>query len=99
MTNQTPPTGGEYLPEQVADPTLPRPAAYDLPTHRVTQSTPPTYQAGPPVYYGQPPVQQTVIVNQSGKRTSHGLHLFLSIISGGLWIPVWIIVTIVNRGK
>jgi hypothetical protein len=51
--------------------------------------------------YPQP--QQINITQQvagAGKsRTSHGLHLFLTIITAGLWAPVWIIVTIVNRGK
>lgn len=51
--------------------------------------------------YTQP--QQINITQQvagAGKsRTSHGLHLFLTIITAGLWAPVWIIVTIVNRGK
>jgi hypothetical protein len=32
-----------------------------------------------------------------GKRTSHGLHLFLSIITLGLWLIVWAIVWFVNR--
>lgn len=29
-------------------------------------------------------------VTKSKRHTSHGLHLFLSIITGGLWLPVWI---------
>lgn len=32
-----------------------------------------------------------------GKRTSHGLHLFLTIITVGLWGVVWIAMAIVNR--
>lgn len=45
----------------------------------------------------QPPVMQQpapVVVVKSG--TSHGFHLLMSIITFGLWIPVWIIVTIAN---
>lgn len=45
------------------------------------------------------PQQQIVIQNGGGVRTSHGLHLFLTIITLGLWAPVWIIVTLVNRSK
>ena len=30
------------------------------------------------------------------KKTSHVLHLVLSLITVGLWIPVWIIVTLSN---
>jgi hypothetical protein len=56
----------------------------------------------------QPPVMQQFgpqivtntpyrMVTESHKRTSHGLHLFLTIITGGLWAIVWIIMTIVNK--
>ena len=38
------------------------------------------------------------VVSKS-KRTSHVLHLLLTIITAGLWIPVWIIVTINNRTR
>lgn len=34
-----------------------------------------------------------------GKRTSHGLHIFLSIITLGFWIPVWILMTVLNRDR
>ena len=30
------------------------------------------------------------------KRTNHILHLLLSIVTAGLWLPIWIIVAIVN---
>lgn len=30
------------------------------------------------------------------KRTSHVLHLILSIVTAGLWIPVWVIVALSN---
>ena len=30
------------------------------------------------------------------KSTSHVLHLILSIVTVGLWVPVWIIVTLSN---
>lgn len=37
--------------------------------------------------------QQVVVVNH---RTNHVFHLIMSIITFGLWIPVWIIVAIAN---
>lgn len=52
--------------------------------------------------YPQQPQQINItqqVAGASKSRTSHGLHLFLTIITAGLWAPVWIIVTIVNRGK
>lgn len=38
------------------------------------------------------PVQQNVVVNNP-KRVNHALHLILTILTGGLWLPVWIIVS------
>lgn len=38
-----------------------------------------------------------IIVNVAApekKKVRHGLHLFLTIITAGLWLPVWIIVAI-----
>lgn len=32
-------------------------------------------------------------------RTSHLLHLVLSIITAGLWVPVWLLVTISNANE
>ena len=32
-----------------------------------------------------------------GKRTSHGLHIFLTIITAGMWLPVWGVMWFVNR--
>jgi len=37
--------------------------------------------------------QQTVIVNQR-KQVNHALHLILTLLTCGLWLPVWIIVAI-----
>lgn len=31
------------------------------------------------------------------KKTSHILHLLLSIITVGFWVPIWILVTISNN--
>lgn len=43
-----------------------------------------------------------LMAKRQGYNTSHVLHLLLSVISVGIWIPVWIIVAISNaneRGK
>lgn len=37
---------------------------------------------------------QVVVVNK--KQTNHVFHLLMTILTVGLWIPVWIIVAIVN---
>ena len=34
-----------------------------------------------------------------GKKTSHGLHIFLSIVTLGLWIPVWILIAVTTGEK
>ncbi len=38
----------------------------------------------------------TKIVTKQRKRTSTGVHVFLSIITLGLWIPVWFAVALWN---
>jgi hypothetical protein len=50
-----------------------------------------TEQFGPQA--GPTPVQ---LVNPP---TNHILHLLLSIVTAGLWIPVWIIISITNRNR
>lgn len=40
------------------------------------------------------PAPQVVVVQK--KQTNHVFHLLMSIITLGLWIPVWIIVAIAN---
>ncbi|MEV5084371.1 hypothetical protein AB0K74_38205 [Streptomyces sp. NPDC056159] len=40
---------------------------------------------------------QAVLVK--GKGTTHILHLILSVITAGLWIPVWLIMYFVSRPK
>lgn len=34
-----------------------------------------------------------------GKNTSHGVHIFASIITLGLWLPVWAVMVYVNRDQ
>lgn len=45
--------------------------------------------------------QQQVVVNvaQPKPGTNHVLHLLLSIVTSGLWVPVWIIVAAKNRRR
>lgn len=43
------------------------------------------------------PFTPPVVVYNSG--TNHGLHLVLSILTCGMWIPIWIILVIVNGGR
>lgn len=38
-------------------------------------------------------------VLHKGQRTSHGLHIFLSIITAGLWLIVWGAMVLVNRSR
>jgi len=43
------------------------------------------------------PSAPPVVVYNNG--TNHGLHLALSILTCGMWLPVWIIIVIVNGGR
>lgn len=46
------------------------------------------------------PTQNVVVVNANGQqapRVNHILHLLLSVITMGLWIPVWILIAIFKR--
>lgn len=38
-------------------------------------------------------------VFRSTRKTSHVLHLILSVITLGLWIPIWITMSLVNSKK
>ena len=46
--------------------------------------------------YGYPMMQQQVVVQSPRRGTNHGLHLILTLITGGLWLPVWLIVWACN---
>lgn len=35
-----------------------------------------------------------LIAKRSDHKTAHILHLLLSVLTGGLWIPVWLLVTV-----
>ena len=36
------------------------------------------------------------VVVVQGKRTNHAFHLIMTLVTVGLWLPVWIIVAIAN---
>lgn len=42
------------------------------------------------------PKQLNLQMRLQRQRTNHILHLLLSVITGGLWVPVWLIVTLIN---
>lgn len=50
--------------------------------------------------FGYPPrMQQMVVVNGTGRgarRVNHALHLILTMVTFGLWLPVWVILAIAN---
>lgn len=43
------------------------------------------------------PIAPQVVVYNGG--TNHGLHLVLSLLTCGMWLPVWLIIVIVNGGR
>ncbi|QGJ89735.1 membrane protein [Mycobacterium phage Superchunk] len=56
----------------------------------------PAWYAGQP--YGQPvppPPTPTVLP----VRTNHAMHLVLSLITCGMWLPVWVIMAMINSSR
>lgn len=47
----------------------------------------------------QTPQQTVVVQRQKMYKTSHGFHLVMSLITLGLWLPVWLIVGLYNASK
>lgn len=45
------------------------------------------------------PSPNIVYVEVQQHKTNHILHLLLSIVTAGLWIPVWIIIAAVNSNR
>lgn len=43
--------------------------------------------------------EDTAVVFSEGKKANHILHLLLSIVTFGLWLPVWIIVGVNGRER
>lgn len=63
--------------------------------HLAPAAVTPAVQAQPA--YFQPPM--VVVQQRPMYKTSHGFHLIMSLITFGLWIPVWIIVGITNASR
>ena len=68
-----------------------------MPQHVMPQQYPPQ-PFMPQPFMPQPyPMQQTVFVaNGGGRRVNHVLHLILTILTFGLWLPVWAVLAIAN---
>ena len=68
--------------------------------HRAPRPAP---QPQAPVY--QAPVErvaapaQVVVEQRRVYKTSHAFHLIMSIVTIGLWIPVWIVVGLMNAAR
>lgn len=45
------------------------------------------------------PQHQVVVAPQKIYKTSHAFHLVMSILTLGLWLPVWLIVGVYNASK
>ncbi len=43
--------------------------------------------------------EHQLIAKRSDHKTAHILHLILSLITVGLWIPVWLLVAISHRNE
>ena len=80
--------------------------AYGPPSHRQYASPPPPVRAEPVIVQVTQQVSQTTegsrgpsrSVTKERKRTSHGLHLFLTIITAGMWgLLVWLPLTLWHR--
>ena len=64
---------------------------------RQPQQTHSPQAAGPIIVNQQFAPQSPVVVIRPG--TNHGLHLVLSLLTCGAWLPVWLIIVIVNGGR
>jgi len=42
---------------------------------------------------------EKLLANQNKAKTSHVLHLILSIITAGVWLPVWILIALINQQR
>ncbi len=43
--------------------------------------------------------EQQILTAKRIHKTNHVLHLLLSVFTGGLWIPVWILTAITNQQR
>ena len=82
--------------------TPPQPLAQTTPPQPLAQTTPP--QPPPMQTPAQPPPPPVVVVQQQQqmqmqpqkKKVNHTLHFILTILTAGLWLPVWIVLAIKN---
>lgn len=81
-----PPPPQQYMPQHLAVPPQFAPGPY--PPH-------PHQQYPQPYMYPPQQIQQTVVMNNN-RRVNHVLHLVLTILTAGLWLPIWIILAIAN---
>lgn len=59
-----------------------------------------TPHVAPPQPYAVAPAAPQVVVNQrKAYKTSHGFHLIMSLITFGLWLPIWLVVGLVNAAR
>ena len=65
------------------------------PMHRVQQRT--NHVPQQPIIINQQVAPAPMVVYTNG--TNHGLHLILTLLTCGLWLPVWIIIVIANGGR
>ena len=45
------------------------------------------------------PTQQVIVQSRKPYKTSHAFHLIMTLVTFGLWLPVWVIVGIYNASK
>lgn len=93
------PVPQQYVPQHLAVPQQFAPGPYQraMPGHMpMPGHSPMSIPMQQPYLYSPHPLQQTVIVNNSGRRVNHGLHLVLTIITFGFWLPIWMILAIAN---
>ena len=73
----------QFVPQHLAMPQQSAPGPYPQP------------MPGQAYPYPPQPFQQMVVVNDR-RRVNHPLHLILTLLTAGLWLPVWIILMIAN---
>lgn len=84
-----PTAGSNYTPPPPAVPDGAVPVqggGYQYPNH-------PQQQYG---QHGYPMMQQQQVVVQQKRGVNHGLHFVLTVLTFGLWLPIWLIVAIAN---
>lgn len=47
----------------------------------------------------QPQPQHVIVHNVPGKPVNHVLHAILTVLTVGMWLPVWLIVAIAKNGR